>query len=139
MLCIKSYEPEKICLIFEKKGKTPLKNQVILISHHEIQDIRESCCRCLRLLYTGADLQQNLVGGGQSDKGANDKNLGGGNVTKVPIIDEIDKFFLKRIKIKRKTAPEKYWRGGGGRASGPPGSVTAYIRKCAIFPRSGRI
>ena len=49
------------------------------------------------MLLSGVDLEQNL-GGGQCDKGANDQNIGGVNVTKVPIIDQIDKFILKKMK-----------------------------------------
>ena len=31
MLPIKNYKPEKICLIFEEGGETPLRNGVILM------------------------------------------------------------------------------------------------------------
>jgi hypothetical protein len=42
--------------------------------------------------YTGVDLEKNLGGG------ANEQNLAGGrgNVTKLSIIDQIDKFILKK-------------------------------------------
>ena len=53
--------------------------------------------------------------------------LGRGNVTKVPIIHQFDKFILKRSEKKRKKqgkrAPEKIR---------PPGSASGTVRKAAI-------
>ena len=53
VLPIKSYEPEKICLILENRGKHPIK--VVEFErkwHHQIQRIREPYCRGFKLLST---------------------------------------------------------------------------------------
>ena len=53
VLLIKSYKPEKICLILENRRKHPLK--IIKSeqkSQHQIQRIRQPSCRCFKLLST---------------------------------------------------------------------------------------
>jgi len=53
VLLIKSYEPEKIYLILENRGKHPLKViESQRKSHHQIQQIREPYGRSFKLLST---------------------------------------------------------------------------------------
>jgi len=55
------------------------------------------------------------LGEAQCDKGANEKNLGGrANVTKAPIIDQIDQFILKSSKETNEGIRKILGGGGSG-------------------------